>query len=89
MLAGILAVVFVGWGQSGESFDGRKFFSTVILGLIIDVPLATTTWASNAVLDTPMMINLFIISFLLGTETDFAKKKITSWAQGKVKNENT
>ena len=85
MLIGILAIVFVGWAESGEPFDGRKFFSTLVLGLIVDVPLATITLASNAVFDTPMLIGLAMSSFIVGTATDFEKKKITSWARGKTK----
>ena len=88
MIVGVLLTAFVGWSDSGEDFDPRKFFSTLIAGIMIALPIGAASLASNTAYDIPGLILACVNGLMAGWAIDFGQKKLTTWHKGKKVNTN-
>ncbi len=66
VLGGSLLRVFWGWLDSGEIFNPRKFFATVIATLFLALPVASSTIDAPIIIGNGGLLSIAILALLGG-----------------------
>lgn len=76
VLTGSLVRAFWGWLNSGETFNPRKFFSTIIPTIFAALLLGSTMMSANIILDDAGLLTMGITALVAGWGIDDGVKQI-------------
>lgn len=74
---GSIVRIFWGWLNSGESFDPRKFFSTLIITIVFGIPVGVGYLSANIIItDIAGLITICLTAFAAGFAVDDFIKQV-------------